>query len=29
MKIKFTNSFKDKLNSQVEYIAKDKPFEKE
>jgi len=24
MKIKFTESFKDKLNSQVEYIAKDK-----
>ncbi len=25
MKIKFTKSFKDKLNSQIEYIANDKP----
>ncbi len=26
MKIKITGSFSDKLNKQVDYIAKDKPF---
>ena len=24
MKLKFTNGFKDKLNAQIEYIAKDR-----